>query len=115
MLYVERLKQLCKQHGISFSQFERESGVGLNTAGRWDQSSPSIEKVKLAAQYFGITVSQLIGDADDDEEDIDEIRQTLRERPEIKLLFNAGKKATPNAVKNTAMFLEGLAKGENAD
>lgn len=113
-MLVERLKQLCKQRGISFSEFERESGVGINTAGRWNQSSPSIEKVKMAAKYFGISVSELIGE-DVDAEDMNEVRQMFRERPEMKMLFDAGTKATPDTVRRTAQFLEGFAKDENSD
>ena len=114
-MLVDRLKQLCKQRGISFSEFERESGVGINTAGRWDQSSPSIAKVRLAAEYFGLSVSELIGEHDHDVEDMNEVRQTFRERPEMKMLFDAGKKATPDTVRKTAHFLEGLAEFENSD
>lgn len=44
-----------------------------------------------------------------------EIRQALRERPEMKMLFDAGMKATPQTVRQTAQFLEGLANGESSD
>lgn len=44
-----------------------------------------------------------------------EIRQALRERPEMRMLFDAGMKATPQTVRQTAQFLEGLANGESSD
>lgn len=61
-MIVDTLKMLCKKKGVSFSEFERESGIGMKTASRWDKNSPSIDKVILAAEYFGITVSELIGE-----------------------------------------------------
>lgn len=61
-MFVERIKALCKEKGITFAQFERESGVGANSVYRWDTNSPSIKKVKMAANYFGLTVSELIGE-----------------------------------------------------
>lgn len=62
ILLVDRLKALCKQKGVSFSEFERDSGVGINTASRWDTNAPSITKVVMAAHYFDLTVSELIGE-----------------------------------------------------
>lgn len=47
--------------------------------------------------------------------ELDELRQALRERPEMKMLFDAGMKATPQTVRQTAQFLEGLANGESSD
>lgn len=62
MSLVERLRNLCKQKGVSFNQFEIESGVGRGTAAKWDTNSPSIEKVSKAAEYFNISVSYLLGE-----------------------------------------------------
>ncbi len=62
MTLVERIKQLCKERGITFVQFERDSGLGEHSVYRWDTNSPSIIKVKQAAHYFGITVSELLGE-----------------------------------------------------
>lgn len=62
MSLVERIKQLCKERGITFVQFERDSGLGEHSVYRWDTNAPSITKVKQAASYFGITVSELIGE-----------------------------------------------------
>ena len=61
-MIVDRLKALCKEKGVTFSQFEKESGIGLHNANRWDKSSPSVWKVKMAADYFGVTVSTIIGE-----------------------------------------------------
>ena len=43
-MLVSRIKELCNKKGVSFAQFERESGVGVNSAGRWDVNSPSLKK-----------------------------------------------------------------------
>ena len=50
-----------------------------------------------------------------DGDDVISILQDLRSRPELKMLFDAGRKATPETVRKTARFLEELAKGENSD
>ena len=61
-MLFERIKELCKQRGVPFYQFEIDSGVGRNTVTRWEKSPPSIKKVQMAAAYFGITVSELLGE-----------------------------------------------------
>lgn len=59
---VERIRFLCSERGVSFNQFEKESGVGRGTAAKWDTNSPSIEKVSKAAEYFNVSVSYLLGE-----------------------------------------------------
>jgi len=62
-MIVSRLKELCKLKGVTFVQFERESGLGEHTVNRWDKNSPSVKKVQIAAEYFGVSVSDILGDA----------------------------------------------------
>lgn len=61
-MLVEQLKFYCRKKGVSFAEFERESGIGERTASRWDTNSPSLKKVMQASHYFGVTVSELIGE-----------------------------------------------------
>lgn len=53
--------------------------------------------------------------SDGAEAELDELlalRQELRERPELKMLLNAGKKATPATARRFAQFLEEAISGE---
>lgn len=59
---VEEIKSLCSKKGISISALEREIGLGKNSIAKWDDSRPSIDKVQAVASYFGMTVSELIGE-----------------------------------------------------
>lgn len=58
---VENIKCLCRKEGITFAELERTVGLGNGTIARWDENSPSIVRVKAVADYFGVTVDQLIG------------------------------------------------------
>lgn len=60
MLY-NRVKQLCKQNGITISKLERNLKFGNGTIHNWDTSTPSIEKAKLVSAYFGISIDLLYG------------------------------------------------------
>ena len=51
---------LCQKAGISIAKLEKETGIGNGTIGRWDKSSPTVDKVKRVAEYFGMSVDELI-------------------------------------------------------
>lgn len=59
MLY-EKISQLCKESGISVARLERELGLGNATIRGWIVSSPRLENVKLVADYFGLSVDELM-------------------------------------------------------
>ncbi len=56
------VSRLCKEHGISIAKLERELGIGNATIRNWNTSSPTVERVKLVANYFGVTVDALLTD-----------------------------------------------------
>ena len=61
MELVERIKKLCQERGITLNQLEKAIGL-KGTIARWAEHEPSIGKVRLVSQYFGMTVSELIED-----------------------------------------------------
>ena len=109
ILLVPRLKELCNEKGVSFIQFERESGVGVNSAGRWDINSPSLKKVILAAHYFGLTVSELIEETNPASISTDGLTEAINSlTPEnrelfVRLLAVAG--SQPAKVRRYLLFL----------
>lgn len=62
---VEKIRSLCQEHGTSFWALERELGIGNGVIARWSRSSPRVETVKLVADYFGVTVDELLKDGQD--------------------------------------------------
>ena len=61
MIYTN-VSNLCRSRGISISKLERELGFGNATIRGWASSSPTVEKLKAVADYFGVTVDELIFD-----------------------------------------------------
>ena len=57
---LERIRILCEKHGISIHALERKTGVSNGTIGRWDKHLPSNSKLKLIADYFGVTTDFLL-------------------------------------------------------
>lgn len=57
---VRNIKRLCAAQGISVRQLEIALGYTNGIIGRWDTNRPSIDRVKTVADFFGVTVDELI-------------------------------------------------------
>lgn len=55
------IKMLCKRHGITVAELERKAGLSHSTIARWDRNAPSIDKVCAVADFFGISIDELLG------------------------------------------------------
>ena len=65
MLIFENIKKLCNEHGTSIFALEKTLGIGNGVISRWKESSPRVETLKLVADYFGVTVDDLLNGRED--------------------------------------------------
>lgn len=64
MLYT-RIKELCAEREITFAKLEEETGLSSSIIRKWkNNTSPSIDKIKLIARYFNVSTDYLIGLSD---------------------------------------------------
>lgn len=61
-MVLENIKSLCKENKISVASLEQKLGIGNGTIGRWDKSSPTTDKIKAVADYFGCTIDDLLSE-----------------------------------------------------
>ena len=59
MIY-ENIIKLCQERKISIARLERECGFGNATIRGWAVSSPTLVKAQKVAEFFGVTVDELI-------------------------------------------------------
>jgi transcriptional regulator with XRE-family HTH domain len=59
MLY-ENIRELCQKRGASIRQVEKALDFGDCTIYKWKKSSPKIENLKRVADFFGVTVDELL-------------------------------------------------------
>lgn len=59
MIY-ENIKRLCERRGISVSRLEKEAGLGNGVVARWATGNPRLDLIKKVADYFGVTVDDLM-------------------------------------------------------
>jgi len=56
---VERIQHLCDKKGITLAYLQKELGFGNGSIYRWDQNSPSFDKIQKVAKYFNVTLDYL--------------------------------------------------------
>ena len=73
---VNTIKELAKRKKTNIAQLERSLGLSQGSIRNWDEKPPSYDKVEKVANYFGITIDELIDN------------NSLRSIDEITLLAN---------------------------
>ena len=58
---VDIIKGLCVSKGISIPELERELGFGKGSIYNWNKSYPNLNNLIKVADYFDITIDELIG------------------------------------------------------
>lgn len=108
-----RLKQIRESKGLS----QRQAALGLNLSpsiyNRYENGTrePSNLILLAMADYFGVTVDDLLGREPSAESIKDEawaIRDRMRRDPSYRLLFDAADNATPEHLRAAAAMLKAL-------
>lgn len=60
MTLQDTVKELCKERGISVNRFEQEAGLAKGYVSKLAKTQPNTATIKKMADYFGISVSQMI-------------------------------------------------------
>lgn len=120
---------LCNEKGISANGVCSQLGLSNATATKWKSGSvPRSTTLKKIADYFGVSVEQLIGkpgkydrlevgeitfdlglfgDVQDQEVDeMTELLQELKTRPEMRMLFSLAKGATKEDVELAVAIIQ---------
>lgn len=63
-ILINRIEELCKEKGISLNEAFVESKVGKNFKSNLNYAEPTLGKLSLLADYFGVTVEYLKGETD---------------------------------------------------
>ena len=62
-MVLENISRLCKERGVSIARLERETGISNGTISRWGTSSPTLANVKAVADFFEVSVDDLMKSA----------------------------------------------------
>ena len=59
MIY-KNILTLCEARNISVRRLERETGIGNGVIAEWKQRHPRVDKLLAVADYFGVTLDELV-------------------------------------------------------
>lgn len=59
-MILDNIKVLCRERKTNITDMEKEVGLGFGTVYKWGKVSPSVANLKLVADYFGVTVDELL-------------------------------------------------------
>lgn len=61
-MLLEKIKKLCEKNGTNIANLEKELGFGSGTIRKWNVVSPSVLNLKKVADYFHVSVDELLND-----------------------------------------------------
>lgn len=111
----EIFESIINERGITAYRVYKETGVSQSTLSDWKngKSIPSAQKLKLIADYLGVTVDYLMGAEKKEKAAIDvvddglkEYLDELRNRPEQRMLFSVTKTATKAQIEAIVKMVE---------
>ena len=111
-----RIKQIRQSRGISQATAARDLNLSQTVYNRYENGvrEPSAIILSAIADYYGVTVDELLGRPAPDERkekedaDVMEIRELLRTNPDFRLLYGTAKKSTPEHVRAATAMLKAL-------
>lgn len=109
MTTVERIKEICKQRRIPIYKIEKD--LGFSNAYFAKLNVIPDDRLKLVADYLGVTVDYLItgeekGNTSGDE--LIEILDACRDRTDLRTLFKLTKDASPGEVNKVIGIIRAL-------
>lgn len=119
-MFYEYLDSLCAERGLTVTELMKKLNLNPSSASRWKSKGylPSRAAAKQIADFFGITVSELLSGgetetktpATNEDDELNEYLDELRNRSEMRMLFKLAKGATKEDVEQAVKIIEALRK-----
>ena len=106
MALRDNIKDLAAQKKISVAELERTLGFGNGSISKWNKQSPSADKLKKVADYFGVTIDYLL-----DRKPAAQTNATLEEALDSVMSYD-GKPITDNDREVLRGIIEGYLKNK---
>lgn len=119
IVFYDRFVYLCNQKGISPSRAAVEAGISKSLVTKWKNNRtdvPSPDVLRKLSKYFNLPVSDLMDEEQkekplvNDDEELTEYLEILKNRPEMRMLFQLSKDATKEDVEKAVRIIEALRK-----
>lgn len=109
MEILDRIKELCREKGITVTELEKELGFGNGSLAK--SSTIKSDRLQAMARYFNVSIDYLVnGESYYLNEDTAQLAEELATRPTLKVLFDASRDVSDESLMTVAMLLEQLKK-----
>ena len=108
------IRELRIKAGYQQQELAAMVGVSKPTVSDWEhqRKDPKSANLKKLAEIFGVDELVILGamspQAEGDDEDTWALREQLRRDPNMRVLFSAARKATPEHIRAAAAMLKAL-------
>lgn len=102
---LSRIDVLCAEKNITRTTAFLESGVGKNFKSNLSTANPSVGKLTMLANYFGVTVEYLKGETDEKEK-----QPTQKFSADTIALVERISKLSPDKMKQAIEYIEFISK-----
>ena len=127
MNFPQRLKLLREEAGLTQKQLADKLGVSRGTIGMYEigQRDPDTETLQKLSDIFGVSVDYLLGKTDirnpsdeiteavEDDPELLEFWNELKQREDLKLLFKQTRKLSPKDIKQVIRIIKAIEEEEN--
>lgn len=120
----DNIFEIMKERGLTAYRVSKDTGISQASIADWrkGRSKPKIDKLKILAEYFGVSLASLTGESSeiDDTQQIQaqngyyvdketaEYAEMLRTRPSARLLFSAAKDISKEDMQKAVEYIEFL-------
>ncbi|MEG1982054.1 MAG: helix-turn-helix transcriptional regulator [Clostridia bacterium] len=118
MEFKDNLKELRKKEGLSQVDLAEKLGFSKSLVGLYETGGrkPSFEALETVADYFNVSIDYLMGKDDKSIYYLDpntaQIAQEVFERPQMKILFDASRKVSPEDLDLIIKMLDRMKEEE---
>jgi len=104
VLNTERILRLIKNAGYTEYAVCKALKWGNGVISKWENHSPSIDKLTALSNFISVPISTLLEYTDDhtytneQDDEVWELRREMAERPEMKTLFSLAKTADKDTI-----------------
>lgn len=108
--FSDTLIRLRRAAGLSQQQLAEAVGLSRSAVGMYEtgKREPDIDTLQLFSEYFKVDMNTLTSPRTEEDAEMAELLETLRNRADMRMLFKLAKDATPEDVRRAVKIIEAL-------
>lgn len=116
-----RFEQLLTENNTTAYRVAKDTGIAQATLSDWKngKSNPKYEKLAKIADYFNVSVEWLNGESEqrkpliNGDEELTELLEFYRNRPEGRILFSVAKGCTTEEIEQAVRIIDALRRKDD--